>query len=138
MKLWLLLIALSFKGIVMAQDSWKVKLNGKEVLISSVENEDKNSIALSSADLKKKKNFNVTYLEKNKAKDWERFIVAVGENDELIKKKGNTFIISNAALQHLFNKSGSIKFYTWALPLDPKKRAAVRVRRVHLCTLVLK
>ena len=137
MKLWMLLIGLSFKGIVMSQDIWKVKLNGKDVLISSVENEEKNSITLTSADLKKKKNFSVTYLEKSKAKDWERFISAFGENDEIMKKKGNIFTITNSTLRYLFKKSGTIKLYTWALPLDPKKRAAVRVRRVHLCTLVL-
>ena len=126
MKLWLLLIAVSFYGIVMSQDNWKVKLNGKDVLVSSVENEEKNSITLTSADLKKKKE-----------RDWERFIAAFGENDELMKKKGNIFTISISALQHLFKKSGTIKLYTWALPLDPKKSAAVRVRRVHLCTMVL-
>ena len=44
--------------------------------------------------------------------------------------------IKNATLDSLFAKSKILKIYTISLPKDPAKRATVRVRRVHLCTLM--
>jgi hypothetical protein len=125
-------------SVLMAQDSWKVSLNGKEVLSTSTEDEAKNVITLKKPDLQKKKDFILTYHEDQKQEGWERTIAAYdGKDAELNKQKGTRFKLTNAALQSLFKKSKTIKIYTVALPTDPKLKAAVRVRRVHLCTLTL-
>lgn len=122
----------------MAQNSWKVCFNGKEVLKASGEDEARNVITINKADLKKKKAFTITFKEDKKQNGWERTIAVYGEKDaELTKQKGARFELSNEALRALFEKSKTLEIYTWALPADPKLKAAIRVRRVHLCTLVL-
>jgi hypothetical protein len=123
---------------LMAQNSWKVTFNGKEVLNASTEDEAKNMITLKKSDLKKKKDFILAYHGEQEQKGWERTIAAYDSLDtELAKQKGTRFKLTGTALQSLFKKSKTIKIYTVALPADPKLKAAVRVRRVHLCTLIL-
>ena len=120
-----------------AQDSWKITLNEKNIFNTSTENEEKNIVKIRSSDLQKKKEFLLTYTEKPKKTDWIRSVMVVGENDhELLRVEGNKIKIKNAALDSLFAKSKTLRIYTISLPKDPAKRATVRVRRVHLCTLV--
>jgi len=139
MKLfYLLFICFSMTSAVMAQESWKVTLNDKTVLNATTEDEEKNSVIFKPSDLKKKKDFIVKYIEKDKKNDWERVIVVYDETDhELTKQKGAQLKIKNSALHSLFKNTKKIKLYTWALPTDPKLKAVIRIRRVHLCTLVL-
>ena len=121
----------------LAQDSWKVSLNEKAIFSASTENEEKNIVKIKSSDLKKKKEFVLIYTEKPKKTDWIRSIMIVGENDhELLREENSKIKIKNAALDSLFAKSKILKLYTISLPKDPAKRATVRVRRVHLCTLM--
>jgi len=121
-----------------AQDSWKVCLDKKTVLKTSVESEEKNVVHINAADLKNKNGFVVNYTGQTKKKDWERTIMIYDENDqELSRQKGTRLELSDAALHDLFQQSKTLKIYTLALPTDPKLKAAVRVRRVHLCTLIL-
>lgn len=137
MRSLLLLFALFSLGSAMGQGTWKVTLNGKTLLNASVENTDKNIIMVSSADLKKKGDFIITYTEKTKVDKWQRTISAYNEKDiELQKQTGNRFKIKNSTLQSLLKGAKTIQFYTISLPTDPKLQAAVRVRRVHLCTVV--
>ena len=134
----LLLIGFFISVAAPAQGSWKVCLNNKTVLKTSTENEEKNIIHINAADLKKKNGFVVNYTDQKKKNDWERTIMIYDENDhEVIQQKGTKFELSNADLRAFFQQSKTLKIYTWALPTDPKLKAAVRVRRVHLCTLTL-
>jgi hypothetical protein len=139
MKFILLAFTLIFATMVSAQDSWKVVLNGKNSLSTSTESEEKNVVNVKASDLSKKNDFVIAYTQKEKNADWQRSIIAVDENDhELLNKQTDKLKIKNSELQALFKKSNKIRFYTISLPKDPAKRAVVRVRRVHLCTLVLK
>ena len=91
------------------------------------------------SDLSKKKDFYLSYVEKDKDNEWEREIIIFGENDhDLFRQKSSKLKISNTKLLSLFKKSNKLKIYTISLPKDPAKRAVVRVRRVHLVTLELK
>jgi hypothetical protein len=138
MRLFLLMLGLSLTLNVFAQDSWVVSYGGKTVLKSSTEDAEKNIVAIHPADLKKKKELSILYTEKEKQKGWERFIAAFDENDTEMKKvKGNKMKLDTSSLQALFKKTKTIKLYTWSLPTDPKLKASVRIRRVHLCTLNL-
>ena len=139
MKVFLLALGFIAVSAASAQDSWKVLLNGKAVLSASTENEEKNRITVKASDLKKKQDFQVIYTEQPKEKGWDRTIMAVAENDhELSRQETGKFKIKNALLESFFKKSKTIRIYTVSLPADPAKRAVIRVRRVHLCTLVLK
>ena len=121
----------------MAQDSWKVCLDKKILLSTSTENVEKNIIAISAADIKKNKNFILSYKEAIPQKGWERNISVYTEKDEeLQKQKGKKLVLKTSELRELFEKSKTLKIYTTYLPTDPKMKAQIRVRRVHLCTLI--
>ena len=136
---FLLVFLLSLITIsVVAQDSWKVSLDKKIVLKTSTEDAEKNVIKISSADLKKAKIFTVSYIESSPQKGWERTITAYDEKDnELKKQKGKTFTFKTSELKNLLLKYKTVKIYTINSPTDPKMKSQVRLRRVHLCTLVL-
>lgn len=122
-----------------AQDSWKITLNGKPVLSATTEDPEKNIIDISPSTLKNSKSFLLSYTETEKQKGWQRTITAYDSTDkELIKQAGTTFKLSDKSLLSLLKKSHIVRIYTMYLPTDPKAKASVRVRRVHLCTLRLK
>lgn len=105
---------------------------------TSTEDAVKNVITIKSADLKKKNDFSVTYSAQPQKEKWERTIAIFTDKDEeLFKQQGSKFKIKNSTLQSLFKKSRTLKIYTWSLPTDPKLKASVRVRRIHLCTIIL-
>ncbi|MEQ1677694.1 MAG: hypothetical protein ABL876_13380 [Chitinophagaceae bacterium] len=45
--------------------------------------------------------------------------------------------ITSAELKELFTGRSKIVFYYTAIPRDPEKAAIVRMRPIHLCTVVL-
>lgn len=138
MKLFVAFISIFFSVAAFAQGHWQICLNNKSVLKASVESEEKNVVIIKGVDLKKNKNLTVDYKEGEVKNNWERTIMLYDENDhELNQQKGTKFTLSNAALKDFFQQSKTLKIYTLALPSDPKLKAAIRVRRVHLCTLIL-
>ena len=130
---------LSFIGFsAIAQDSWKVCLDKKVLFNTSNEDEKKNVVTVSVADLNKSKNFILSYNEISPQKEWERTIQLYDVKDnELKKQKGKKFTLKASELKTLLNKYKTIKVYTLNSPTDPKLKARVRIRRVHLCTLIL-
>jgi hypothetical protein len=138
MKFLLVLVPVLLLSFVPAQDSWKLVLNGKVLLKTATEDAAKNRVKVLKKDLQKKSHMSVVYTEAQHTRGWERFITVFDTHDrELLQQKGAQFKISNAGLLSLFKKSDTLSVYTWSLPTDPKQKAHVRVRRVHLCTLEL-
>jgi len=122
----------------LAQDSWKVCLDKKTLLEASTEDEKKNTIKISSSDLKKAKTFVITYKESSQQKGWERTIsVYTAEDQELKIQTGKKLSLKTSELKNLLNQYKELKIYTLNSPTDPKVKMQVRLRRVHLCTLVL-
>ena len=120
------------------QDSWKVCLDKKELLQTSKEDEQKNVFTITSTELKKSKKFEINYKQASPDKAWERTISIYDVNDQELKTvKGNRFSLTTAALKSLLEQHKTIKFYTLYSPIDPKMKMMVRLRRVHLCTMVL-
>jgi hypothetical protein len=139
MKVLVFLLSLVSVMTVKAQDTWKITLNGKEVLSTGTESEEKNHVKVLASDLKKKKDFTISYKEHPKKDKWERSISLVDEKgNDLLKQDGQSLKISNAKLDSFFKQSKTIRVYTWSLPTDPALKASVRIRRIHLCTLTLK
>ena len=138
MKPFYFLLAICFMSTtVWGQASWKVTVNEKTVLHTSEENEGKNTVFIKTTDLGKKKDLVLTYHEKGKKSGWERTISVYDENDrELKQQKGTKLKLSHTELKSFLKQSKKLKIYTVALPTDPKLKASIRVRRVHLCTLI--
>lgn len=139
MKAFLLFLTLVIGTSVIAQnDTWKVSQNGKVRLSASEENE-KNRVEIKAVELNKKGVLSVAFKEGTPQADWQREIMIFDPSDNELKRgKGSLLKIQNADLKKLFGKSKTLMVYTMSLPKDPNLAATVRVRRVHLCTLVLK
>jgi len=122
----------------LAQDSWTVKWDGNAILQASGEDEKKNTVRLTPSSLDQRTSLILEYSQGEKRAGWERTIMLVDDRDKvLVKKKGSVFSISNTGLKSLFKESRVLHLYTVSLPTDPDLKVRVRVRRVHLCTLVL-
>jgi hypothetical protein len=121
-----------------AQDNWKVCFDKKVLLNASTEDEQKNVIEITQADMKKSKSFVVSYKESSPQKGWERTIIIYdGKDSELKKQTGEKLYLKTSELKLLLDRSKTIKIYTLNSPTDPKMKSQVRLRRVHLCTLIL-
>ncbi|MEO6069664.1 MAG: hypothetical protein ABIN57_02370 [Chitinophagaceae bacterium] len=120
-------------------DSWRIEHNGNLKLYASTENPAKNVITLKKADFKKAGALVIGYKEMSREGGWQRSITLFDEKDnELIKEEGALLKVKNAKLASLAASYKTIKIYTWALPTDPALAATVRIRRVHLCTILIK
>ena len=132
----LLIIASTFGR---AQDTYKIYHNNKIVLSSNTNDTASHVILIKKADLQKIGYLNLVYKEISPSKGWKRSISFADSVFNPVKKKDRTFsvVFSNINLKKLFNRFGKIAVFTWSLPLDPRLAAAIRIRRVHLCTLQL-
>jgi len=131
-------IVLSLFGSLVQQDSWKLSLDKKRLLEASTENEQKNIVSVTVSELKKSKLLEINYTQAAFEKGWERTISVYDENDQELKTaKGNRLTLKTSAVRSLLGQHKAIKFYTLYSPTDPKMKAAVRLRRVHLFTVVL-
>ena len=117
-------------------DSWKIKLNNKVLLATSKENEKANTKKISSAELKKNGFLEISFKEAS-PNTWKRsFLFFDKEDNQLLAIDSVTYTKTHiATLRKLFAGKKEIRIYTTVSPLDPN--IAVRVRRVHLCTLQL-
>jgi hypothetical protein len=140
MKLFLFILLSSLLSTTStAQDSWKLVYMNQVKLQTSKEDPSENIVRIRKTSLAKKGYFHLTYKEDPPKKDWKREIIIFDTADnELFRQKGSQLKLQNATLKKLFKKSDTLEIYTISLPADPKAAALVRVRRVHLYTLILK
>ena len=117
-------------------DSWKIKLNNKQLLATSKENEKANIKKITSAELKNNGYLEISFKESS-PNTWKRsFLFFDKEDNQLLAIDSITYTkIQIATLRELFAGKKEIRIYTTVSPLDPN--IAVRIRRVHLCTLQL-
>jgi hypothetical protein len=125
----------------MQASSWQIKWNNKTLLETGKENEAINTKKIKKADLAKKCFLEIIYKEADpaKEKEWVRSFLLYGDTDNEVLRKDSTQTIKipAAELKKLFSTQKKIRIYTTAIPSDPNMAARVRIRRVHLCTLVL-
>lgn len=138
MKKIILLTGLIFSMLfaVAQSGSWVIKMNGRTILSTRQEDAIKNIKRVSRTDWKKSGNLEILFAEDEK-NTWMRYFHLVDEMDnELLKKDSTTHAkIALAELQKAFAGKKQVKIYTTISPLDPN--IAIRMRRVHLCTLQL-
>jgi len=118
------------------KDSWKIKLNNKVLLATSRENEKANTKKITSAELKKNGYLEISFKE-SIPNTWKRsFLFFDKKDNQLLAIDSVTYTkIQMATLRKLFGVQKEIIIYTTVAPLDPN--IAIRIRRVHLCTLQL-
>jgi hypothetical protein len=138
MKYLLLLIGLFFSAILtQAQNgSWKIKLNNKVILSANKEDAVKNERKIKQAEWKKPGNLEIIFTEDD-LNTWMRYFHFVDEQDnELFRKDSTTSVkVPLSTLRKLFPGKKKIIIYTTISPLEPN--LAIRIRRVHLCTIKL-
>lgn len=120
-----------------SQDSWKVWLNNKLILTANKEDETANTIKIKQSAWKKNGNLEIRYKEAGPdTLLWHSFIFLDEEDSQLLSREKTLFVkISLYNLRKLFFNKKEIKIYTFVSPRNPN--IAVRIRRVHLCTLKL-
>jgi len=138
-KLLLLISAFVISMTIYGQQRWTVSHQKMVILTNVEEDPESNTITLSKSSLSQEGNLTFTFKINDgtvnrtlMADDSSRVGIKSWEN---IKK---TTSISNAELKKLFNGRTKIMFYFTEIPKDPAKAAVVRMRPVHLCTLMLK
>lgn len=150
MKYLFILIAVVVSFTAQAQVKWIVRVNSKEVVKSTAENESKTIVTIKKADLAKAGSFTISYKKPESDSAWLRSIILEGVNDNsgmgitLDSSRSNKrpgellFSIANADLKKMLMEKKKINIYTIAIPSDPARAAMVRVRRMHVGTIVLK
>jgi hypothetical protein len=116
--------------------SWVIRMNTKELMAAREENEAEHAKTIKSSEWKKKGFLEISFKEAE-LNTWKRSFLFFDENDnELLNKENTTYTkIPLSALRKLFVGKKEIRIYTVVAPLDPN--IAIRIRRVHLCTLKL-
>jgi hypothetical protein len=139
MKSLFLILVLTFSNIhIQAQDRWTVTHNGKEVVVATTEDTVANKVTATHGDLKKWGVLRIKYKEVPERPDWKRTLLIVDSGQtELKAVSGNTLKLRNRVLRKWLRNSGKLFIYTSSIPADPERAATVRVRRVHLCTLLI-
>jgi hypothetical protein len=140
LKTFLLFTMIASASVEAQPDSWTVSLNKKVLLSANKESEQENIAAIKKSDIDKIGELEIVYNEANPNTAWKRTIGIFDENDKPLFEKAEILQIkiSTADLRKLVDGKTKIKIYTWAIPKDPAKAAAIRIRRVHLCTLEIK
>ena len=116
--------------------NWIIKMNNKIILSTRQEDAKKNIKKIKSADWKKSGKLEILFTEDEK-NTWMRSFQFVDEQDNDIQRKDSTLhaTLSLVELRRLFAGKKKLTIYTTISPLDPG--IAIRIRRVHLCTLQL-
>jgi hypothetical protein len=138
MKKFVLIAGLIITGLLAdAQSgSWKIKINNKTILSTGTEDEKANCKKMRLSEWSKPGVISISFKE-NEPGMWIRsFLFYDKEDHELLRKDSVIRVkIAFSELKKIFKDKKEIVIYTVIAPSDP--RMAIRVRRVHLCTLKL-
>jgi len=116
--------------------SWKIKLNNKLVLATANEDEVKNVKKITVAEWKKNGKLEISFTETDPDTWYRAFRFNDEDDNELLVTDSSSIVkIPVSKLRALFKGKKKIVIYTTISPRDPN--LAVRIRRVHLCTLRL-
>lgn len=115
---------------------WMIKMNNKALVATGTENTAANTKKIRHSDWKKNNYLEIIFTEAE-PDAWKRSFLFSDESDEqLMTADSVTKVkIPLARLRNVFAGKKELTIYTIASPADPS--VAVRMRRVHLCTLKL-
>ncbi|MBC7849856.1 MAG: hypothetical protein H7Y31_08970 [Chitinophagaceae bacterium] len=119
--------------------SWKVVLNKKTILVgTNADDTAKNHIRIKKADLSNNGVFKIDYTEApNSPKGWNRSIAIFDTSSTAMVQRDstNSFYLYNRDLMKVLWSRKKVIVYTWSMPSDPSMAAAIRLRRIPLCTI---
>lgn len=134
------LILISFSSNAQQAEKWKIVFNKKTVVQTSQEDTVKNVVRVTKKELDNGGIGKVLFEEDpNGIKGWKRSIA-------LYDLTGNPVMQVDSATQMFFYNRDLMKIlwtrkkvyvYTWNAPTDIRMAAAIRIRRLHLCTFEL-
>jgi hypothetical protein len=114
--------------------------NNKKMLTVTKEDAAKNKIVIKAAELKKSGSLIIAFPVSKAKSEWKRNILIYDTADNMLLTKEDVtgLTLTNTELTALLAGKKKFSVFTTSIPRDPKKAAAVRVRRVHLCTVEVK
>jgi hypothetical protein len=114
--------------------------NSKKMLTVTKEDAVKNKITIKAVDLKKTGSLVIAFPVSKTKSEWKRSIMIYDTTDNVLLTKEDVtgLTLKNTELIILLADKKQFSLFTTSIPRDPKKAAAVRVRRVHLCTVEIK
>lgn len=141
-RLFISLVLLFGSQFLRAQSegtSWKITLNKKVVLKGSGETADSSVLTLKKADLSNNGTFKIEYDTKNEPRGWARTIAIFDTAEASIAQRDSTsaFFVYNKDLLKILWSRKRVYVYSWSAPIDKGMAAAIRIRRLKLCTLEL-
>ena len=130
MQLFLFLCAAFFSNTVVAQNTWTVQ-SGKYIFLKTAKED---TIANVVTIKRSKITSLVVKYNEPKRKDWSRYITVYDRRDnELLRKETYHLNLSSPVLKSWAKSNKQVKIYTIPRNLNPA--IAIKVRRVHLCTI---
>ena len=142
-KLFTLAILLLTGLMIQAQSggSWKIVLNKKAVVKGDSGSGDtmNNVLPIKKADLSNNGIFRIEYDRKQEPGGWQRSIAIFDTLESAIAQRDstNTLELYNKDLLKILWSRKKVFIYTWSAPLDKGTAAAIRIRRIKLCTVEL-
>ena len=116
---------------------WQIIVNKQLVLRSNTEDVEANRKSIPAKDLFAPDGLKIVYIEEPDAALNRSFIIMNEGRQELLRIEKSDTVISGSVLQKAVGSNRTIVIYSIAIPSDPALAATVRVRPVHLCTLIL-
>ena len=138
-KIILTIFSLAVFSMIHSQESWTIGFAKKTILKKVAENQQKNSFTLTKSSLKNSSKLTIQLHGVDTANLVT--LMANQENGNNVKEweyAGKVFTISGNELKSLFNTNNKLLFYYRSIPKDPNLAAVVRIRPVHVCTILLK
>jgi hypothetical protein len=135
MKYLLLFLCTFSLSHAVAQDHWTVTYDRNKVLHATAEDTLANRININP----KGGAVRLRYHEVPERNDWKRTLIVQDDTGrEWQQVEGHSLKLRHRALQKMAATVPRIEMYTSSLPADPERAATVRIRRVHLCTILFK
>ncbi len=137
-KIFLLSLLASVTLFASAQTSSSITYLGKKVLKNATENPEKNIIKIQRKSLNKPGNFIISFNNYDTA--YKRTVMVDDANRQGIKnfeEINKPLTISNKELKKLLTGRNKIVIYYSKIPSDPSKAAIVRMRPIHICTVIV-
>ena len=138
MKHAILYICMMLLGFaVPAQEKWCVSLNGIQKLKNVSENREENRIEIDAGVLSKPGQLEIKFNRYDTAMKRSIMVDDATGGIQSLQEIKKIFRIKTAALAKLFENRKELSIYYTEIPRDINKAMAIRVRPVHVCTLIL-
>lgn len=131
------MMAAMFSAELSDENSWTIFHNRKKIAeFSHSQDDEAKKITIPKRSVAQPGFLLLEYETDKNSADWKRTFVITDSNGKELKKVegGNQLRVVNDDLEKMAAK-GAIRILTYSVPSDPQQAAAVRVRRILLCSI---